>query len=45
MVMGTWSKSSVEKKSPVKKDITARSDEAKQYSEEVGALETYAKGI
>ena len=40
---GTWSKSSVEKKSPVKKDITARSDEAKQYSEEVGALETYAK--
>ena len=40
---GTWSKSSVEKKSPVKKDNTARSDEAKQYSEEVGALETYAK--
>ena len=40
---GTWSKSSVEKKSPVKKDITARSDEDKQYSEEVGALETYAK--
>lgn len=40
---GTWSKSSVEKKSPVKKDNTARSDEAKQYSEEVTALETYAK--
>lgn len=40
---GTWNKSSVEKKSPVKKDNTARSDEAKQYSEEVGALETYAK--
>lgn len=40
---GTWSKSSVEKKSPVKKDSTARSDEAKQHSEEVTALETYAK--
>ena len=40
---GTWSKSSVEKKSPVKKDIIVRSDEAKQYPEEVAALETYAK--
>lgn len=40
---GTWSKSSVEKKSPVKKDTTARSDESKQYSEEIAAFETYAK--
>ena len=40
---GTWNKSSVEKKSPVKKDNTARSDEYKQHSEEVVALETYAK--
>jgi hypothetical protein len=40
---GTWNKSSVEKKSPVKKDNTARSGEYKQHSGEVVALETYAK--
>jgi hypothetical protein len=39
----TWSKSSVEKKSPVKKDINARFDESKQYSEEIAEFETYAK--
>lgn len=40
---GTWNKSSVEKKSPVKKDNIARSDEFTQHSEEVAALESYAK--
>ena len=40
---GTWSKSSVEKDSQVKKDNQARSDEFKQYSDEVSALENLAK--
>ena len=40
---GTWSKSSEEKDSQVKKDNEARSDESKQYSEEVSALENLAK--
>ena len=40
---GTWSKSSEEKDSQVKKDNEARSDEFNQYSDEVSALENIAK--